>query len=218
MARKKLKYRQYPSLTRQQFQIEVMKQPQVKTFDEYNPIENTVDVSIATMPSKVSLSLMEMKRHCTLELSYENILKEREQEFIDLLLSEDFSDSVRNETTYYLSKLRKGKTHKKDVNEWILKLYMNHLDNQLFILQLFRMFSCFSYDYFYPASLILVGLGVHNESDFVKSEALSLLDHWGNADVFNLMNYHEPPQTPWLREKYLAVKKSLEEYAAIQKD
>lgn len=217
MVRRKLNYRQYPSLFRQQFRIEAMEQPQIKTLDEFNPIENSIDVSIAALPSRVSFWLSEVKNYRPKEFLYEYVLQEHEQKFVELLLMEDFSDSVRNDTTYYLSKLRKGNKYKKDINEWILKLYMKHQDNRLFILQLFRMLSCFSYDYFYPTSLCIAGLGVHHESDLVKSEVLSLLDHWGNADVFNLMKYHDPPQTPWLREKYLAVKKSLEEYAAIQK-
>lgn len=131
---------------------------------------------------------------------------------------EDFSDSVRNDCTRYLSKLRKGGKHKNDINAWVEKLYLTHQDNIAFIIQLFRLMRCFSFQYFYPSSLILANLGVHHVSDHVKSEALSLLDHWGNAEIFDLLKYHEPPETPWLRAKYLSIRESLERYAVIQKN
>ena len=66
--------------------------------------------------------------------------------------------------------------------------------------------------------MTLAGLGVHHVSDYVKSEALSLLDHWGNADVFDMLNYQEPPETPWLRMKYFAIRQSLERYVTIQEN
>lgn len=218
METKSRKYRNYPSLTLPQIQSIKSEQLQVVDINVFEGPSVVTDTSIGGNQSKSSVWLTSFRKVSIKDLTYEDILNQKESEFVELLLMEDFSDSVRNDTTYYLSRLRKGALHKNDINVWFEKLYMTHQDNCYFIIQLFRLMRCFPYDYFYPTSLTLAGVGVHHESDYVKSEALSLLDHWGNADVFNLLNYHEPPETPWLRQKYLAVKESLERYAAIQEN
>ncbi len=218
MAKNNRKYRKYPTLTLPQIKIIGSEQLTVVDIAQFDGSKTIADTSTSEIRSKTSVWLTSYRKVNDTEFTYEEFLKQKESDFIELLLVEDFSDSVRNETTNYLSRLRKGVIHKNDINAWLQRLYVTHQDNMHFIIQLFRLMRCFPYDYFYPSSLTLAGLGVHHESDYVKSEALSLLDHWGNVDVFNLLSYHEPPETPWLKQKYIAVRESLERYAAIQEN
>jgi len=218
MAKNNRKYRKYPTLTLPQIKIIGSEQLTVVDIAQFDGSKTIADTSTSEIRSKTSVWLTSYRKVNDTEFTYEEFLKQKESDFIELLLVEDFSDSVRNETTNYLSRLRKGVIHKNDINAWLQRLYVTHQDNLHFIIQLFRLMRCFPYDYFYPSSLTLAGLGVHHESDYVKSEALSLLDHWGNVDVFNLLSYHEPPETPWLKQKYIAVRESLERYAAIQEN
>lgn len=218
MAKNNRKYRKYPTLTLPQIKIIGSEQLTVVDIAQFDGSKTITDTSTSEIRSKTSVWLTSYRKVNDTEFTYEEFLKQKESDFIELLLVEDFSDSVRNETTNYLSRLRKGVIHKNDINAWLQRLYVTHQDNLHFIIQLFRLMRCFPYDYFYPSSLTLAGLGVHHESDYVKSEALSLLDHWGNVDVFNLLSYHEPPETPWLKQKYIAVRESLERYAAIQEN
>lgn len=215
MAKKTIKYRRYPSFALLPQLSVAQLEIQVQDISAFEFERSASDTSIGRS-SKTSVWLTGDARYRVKDITFESVLRQKEREFVELLLAEDFSDSVRNESTIYVSRLRRG--HKNDVSLWFQALYQTHQDDDYFIMQLFRLFRCFPYDYFQPSSLTLAGLGVHHTSDFVKSEAISLLDHWGNADVFNLLNYHEPPETPWLKAKYISVRNSLERYAAIQKD
>lgn len=215
MAKKTIKYRRFPSLA---FLPRLStEQPEIQVQDiSVFEFEHSASDTSTGRSSKTSVWLTGASRYRVKDIAFESVLRQKEREFVELLLAEDFSDSVRNESSIYISRLRRG--HKSDVSLWFQTLYQTHQDDDYFLMQLFRLFRCFPYNYFQPSSLTLVGLGVHHTSDFVKSEAISLLDHWGNADVFNLLNYLEPPETPWLKAKYIAVRNSLERYAAIQKD
>lgn len=209
------KYRRYRTLTKYQLQLVEPEPLQIVDISAFEGAKDALDTSVGGERSKSSVWLTSFKKVSIKELTYEDNLEKKEDEFVELLMQEDFLDSMRNKTTYYVGRLRKGVIYKNEVNSWIEKLYLRHQDNALFIIQLFRLIRCFPYGYFYPSSLTLAGLGVHHVSDYVKSEALSLLDHWGNADVFDMLNYHEPPETPWLRMKYLAIRQSLERYAVV---
>lgn len=218
MAKKISKYRRYPSLTESQLQLLEPKEPLIIDISAFDGLKGVVDTSLGEERSKSSVWVSTFKKVSVKEFTYEEVLNKKEREFVELLMQEDFSDSIRNKTTLFVSKLRKGAKHKKEVNEWLQKLYLTHQANPAFIIQLLRMIRCFPYEYFYPSSLFLANQGVHHVSDYVKSEALSLLDHWGNADVFDMLNYHEPPETPWLRMKYMAIRQSLERYAIIHEN
>ncbi len=147
---------------------------------------------------------------------YETIIRPLELSFFIDLLGEDFSNSERNNSTAAFANLVKH--YKEAVQKWIMDIYnMRNADEKLLI-QLFRLLRCFPYDFLAPASLCLAALAVHHNSDLVKSEALSLMDHWGNKDVLRIMNNHEAPSTPWLRMKYFAIIESLEKYAALQEN
>lgn len=218
MAAKNSNDRRYRKLTEYQLRLVEPKPLQIVDISAFKEAKGTLDTSVGEERSKTSVWLTSFKKVSVKALAYEDYLDQREDEFVELLMQEDFSDSMRNKTTYYIGRLRKGVIYKNEVSLWLQKLYMRHQDNTTFIIQLFRLIRCFSFEYFNPSSLALAGLGVHHPSDYVKSEALSLLDHWGNADVFKLMNYQEAPETPWLRMKYFAIRQSLERYATIQEN
>ena len=148
-------------------------------------------------------------------MTYNNVFRPIEKMFMGMLLDEDFSDSNRNVTTYYVSNLRRE--NKIEIATWIRLLYVAYQDNEFFLMQLFRLLKCFPFEYFSPSSLIIASDAVHHKSDYVKSEALSLLDHWGNSEVLKFLKSHEPPTAPWLRMKYVSIMNSIEHHVAIQK-
>lgn len=147
---------------------------------------------------------------------YEVFLRPKEEYFIRLLINEDFLDSDRNDSTYFIRDI--ARRYKDTVQTWILDLFKARQDDEHFLMQLLRLLRCFPYEFLAPASFYLAGMGVHHRSDFVKSEALSLLDHWGNLDVMKMIDNFEPPMTPWLRMKYYAIRESIERYATLQKN
>lgn len=147
---------------------------------------------------------------------YEMIIRPQELSFFMDLLAEDFSYSERNSSTAVFANLVKH--YKEAVQKWIMEIYNLRNTDEKLLIQLFRLLRCFPYDFLAPASLCLAALAVHHNSDFVKSEALSLMDHWGNKDVLRIMNNHEAPSTPWLKMKYFAIIESLERYAALQEN
>ena len=215
MAKRLKNKRTYIALTRPQIQCVEPKTLEIKEISNED-VKVVSDSSIGLSVSKATVWIENYRHRTVKEENYSLYLQSHESEFVDLLLREDFSDSMRNPSTSFIMKLRKG--HQKDVNEWLGNLYVAHQDSDYFIIQMLRLFRCFPYEYFAPASLFMAYQAVYHVSDYVKSEALSLLDHWGNFEVFNMLNYHEPPQTPWLRAKYLTVREALKRYAAIQKD
>lgn len=150
------------------------------------------------------------------EWEYETYIKPQELTFFRELLCEDFSDSERNYSTATFYRL--VKRYKKAVQNWIINIYNMRNGDEELLIQLFRLLRCFPYDFLAPASLCLAGLAVHHQSDYVKSEALSLMDHWGNKEVLRMMQNHEPPSTTWLRMKYYAIKDSIERYVALQEN
>lgn len=150
------------------------------------------------------------------EWEYETYIKPQELTFFRELLCEDFSDSERNYSTATFYRL--VKQYKKAVQNWIINIYNMRNGDEELLIQLFRLLRCFPYDFLAPASLCLAGLAVHHQSDYVKSEALSLMDHWGNKEVLRMMQNHEPPSTTWLRMKYYAIKDSIERYVALQEN
>ncbi len=212
------KYRRYPTLTKYSLKTVEPEALQIVDVTAFKGVKGVVDASVGETVSKSSVWITSFKKASVKSFTYEEYLKGKETEFVELLLQEDFSESTHNKTTSFVSRLRKGIIYKNEVNVWIEKLYLTHQDNEFFIMQLLRLIRCFPFEYFNPSSVTLAGLGVHHTSDYVKSEALSLLDHWGNAEVFELMKYHEAPETPWLRMKYFAIRQSLEKYAFVQKN
>lgn len=152
----------------------------------------------------------------SVQKEYDVFLKPKEIVFIKMLLDADFSSSDRNNSTFMINQLVRG--HKDAVQVWILNLFKARQGDEFFLMQLLRLLRCFPYEFLSPASFYMAGMGVHHNSDFVKSEALSLLDHWGNNDVLEMLRNFEPPITPWLSMKYYAIKESLEKNAILQEN
>lgn len=148
--------------------------------------------------------------------NYELFIRPQEPYFVGLLLKEDFSVSDHNLSTNFIWHITKK--YKESVQIWILDLFKARQGDAFFLMQLLRLLRCFPYEMFAPASFYIAGLGVHHNSDFVKSEALSLLSHWGNKDVLDMLRNFEPPFTPWLQIKYIAIRESLERYVALQEN
>ena len=183
---------------------------------DINDIGQRVAVSDTSIGASVSQNWISGRLDQKAEWEYCTYIKPKEMAFFKNLLSEDFSYSERNDSTDLLYKL--ARQYREAVQFWIVGIYNLRNDDEDLLIQLFRLLRCFPYEFLAPASLCLAELAVHHHSDFVKSEALSLMDHWGNKDVLRMMKNHEPPSTPWLKMKYCAIIDSLERYVALQEN
>lgn len=204
---KKNKQRIYPR------SIRVIRPLAVVDIDTIGQRDAVSDTSIGT---SLSQNWISNRRDLKVDWEYNTYIKPYEMAFFKNLLSDDFSDSDRNDSTatFY----RYVRQYKDAVQNWIVNIYNLRNDDEELLLQLFRLLRCFPYEFLAPASLCLAELAVHHQSDFVKSEALSLMDHWGNKEVLKMMKNHEPPSTPWLKMKYCAIIDSLERYVALQEN
>lgn len=137
------------------------------------------------------------------------ISKPQEKEFVNLLISEDFTDYEINDAANYVYSLQKKAPSA--VKDWLLDLFFTFQDNEQVLLQLLRLLQCFPMEKLYPASLAIAGLGLRHNSDYVKSESLSMLDHWGrHPKVLKLIKNQDPPEAEWLKMKYIAIINALE--------
>jgi hypothetical protein len=148
---------------------------------------------------------------------YIDFIIPREKDFIKLLVNDDFSDNEPSESAQMLYRLqRKSPTAVKD---WMLQLFFTFQDNEDILLQMLRLLQCFPIEKLYPASLAMAAVSLHHRSDYVKSEALSMLDHWGrHPAVLKFINNQEPPEAGWLRIKFESIKKALNKNVAIQEN
>ena len=204
---RKYKHRVYPRSIRLIKTLEVV---------DIKSIGQRVAVSDTSVGSSVSLNWVSSRQNQKTEWEYDTYIKPQEMKFFKELLEEDFSESERNDSTATFYKLVRH--YKEAVQSWIINIYNLRNGDEELLIQLFRLLRCFPYEFLAPASLCLAELAVHHQSDFVKSEALSLMDHWGNKEVLRMMKTHEPPLTPWLKMKYYAIIDSLERYVALQEN
>lgn len=205
--RKKNKQRIYPR------SIRVLSPLAVVDIDTIGQRDAVSDTSLGTSLSQNWVSSRQSQKT---EWEYDVYIKPHEMKFFKELLIEDFSESERNDSTATFYKLVRH--YKEAVQSWIINIYNLRNGDEELLIQLFRLLRCFPYEFLAPASLCLAELAVHHQSDFVKSEALSLMDHWGNKEVLRMMKTHEPPLTPWLKMKYCAIIDSLERYVALQEN
>lgn len=140
-----------------------------------------------------------------------------EKAFIKILVNDDFSDNEPCESVQLVNRLQRS--NPLAVKDWMLQLFFTFQDNEDVIIQLLRLLQCFPVEKLYPASLAMAAVSLHHRSDYVKSEALSMLDHWGrHPEVLNFINNQEPPEAAWLKIKYESIKKALNKYVAIQEN
>lgn len=200
--------RKYPRSVKR---IEHLQFIEVGSFEKYEPQSDT------SVGDSLSLSwITRVDKTPSVQNEYDVFIKPKETLFIRMLMDADFSASDYNSSTYMINQL--VRKHKNAVQLWILDLFKARQGDELFLMQLLRLLRCFPYEFLSPASFYVAGMGVHHNSDFVKSEALSLLDHWGNMDVLDMLRNFEPPMTPWLSMKYYAIKESIEKYAILQEN
>lgn len=204
----KNKIRKYPQSV---LRIEALP---IMDINSYGQQVKRSDTSIGTSVSQAWIT--DNKLDAQAQMICSLYIQPQEHNFVEMLMQEDFSDSERNVSTIVLNQL--VKRYRDAAQTWILGLYVAKQGDEHFLMQLFRLLRCFPYEFLAPASFILAGNGVHHNSDFVKSEALSLLDHWGNKEVYDMLQNHEPPTTPWLRMKYCAIRESLRSHVAIQEN
>lgn len=69
----------------------------------------------------------------------------------------------------------------------------------------------YSYNDAYPYSQTMALAAVNVNSTIIQSAAIGLFSHWGNEESLNMLRHMSEPSTPWVKIKYEAVKKSLED-------
>ena len=116
--------------------------------------------------------------------------------FADLLANEQIKDTVL-----------------KFVQGLFIEMY--EAGNVGICVKILTMLGSYSYNELFPFSQAIALASVSNKSPRVTSAAINLFAHWGNKEALSLMNNISEPVEPWIKMKYLSVKKSLEEKCYI---
>ena len=101
----------------------------------------------------------------------------------------------------------------KFVQGLFVEMYKN--GNVSVCVKILTMLGLYSYDELYPFSQAIALASISNKSPRVTSAAINMFAHWGNQEALNLLNNISEPKDPWIKMKYLSVKKSLEEKCSI---
>jgi len=205
MSKSIYKKRKYPHSVRKVQSLPLL---DVESYERY---ESTNDTSMGLSVSKSWIT--DNDNSPQKERYHSKCLQPHEQRFIRMILEEDFYESERNNCALFFEYLVKN--YKEIAVVWLLQLFIDHQGEEFFLIQLLRLVRCFSYEFIKPASFCLLEMGLHHNSDFVKSEALSLIDHWNNPEVLSMLKNFEPPITPWLQMKYYVIRELLERYVTF---
>ena len=208
---KKKKSRQYPSFWSVKPKRSVLQVTLIENVD-------TENIDVVTDNSEASESnawVYRVNNTSNKEFAFfVDTIAPREKDFIRLLINDDFSDYEPGESAQLVFKLQRKSPSA--VKDWMLQLFFTFQDNEGVLLQMLRLLQCFPMEKLYPASLAMAAVSLHHRSDYVKSEALSMLDHWGrHPEVIKFINNQEPPETAWLKIKYESIKNALNKNVAI---
>lgn len=101
----------------------------------------------------------------------------------------------------------------KFVQGLFVEMYKN--GNVPVCVKILTMLGSYSYEELYPFSQAIALASISNKSPRVTSAAINMFAHWGNQEALSLLNNIQEPKEPWIKMKYLSVKKSLEEKCSI---
>lgn len=158
--------------------------------------------------------------------SSNDIIEEEHVEEFDETKSQALRDTIEktcfepgedNAATLMFAELLNNEQIKDAVLKYVQGLFieMYEAGNVGVCVKILTMLGFYSYKELFPFSQAIALASVSNKSTRVTSAAINLFAHWGNKEALSLMKNIAEPIEPWIKMKYMSVKKSLEEKCSI---
>ena len=180
--------------------------------DAFNPLSSSSDYeevlqSLAASSSKGFVG----------QTHVEEFVEKQSEVLRKLIIQTKFESGEDNAATLKFAELIANPRMKDAVLKYVQGLFVEMYKNgNVFVcVKILTMLGLYSYDELYPFSQAIALASISNKSPRVTSAAINMFAHWGNQEALNLLNNISEPKEPWIKMKYLSVKKSLEEKCSI---
>lgn len=136
------------------------------------------------------------------------------QRFIEIIQNAIFEAGEDNAATEMMAELLMD--HKEEVLKLLNTLFVDNYEDINLCVKILSLLGDYGYEELKPYSQSIALASIANKSPRIKSAALNLFAHWGNKDALRLLMEVDEPTEPWIKMKYLSIKKSLEERCSMQ--
>lgn len=136
------------------------------------------------------------------------------QRFIETIQNVFFEAGEDNAATEMMAELLVN--HKEELLKLLNTLFVDNYEDTNLCVKILSLLGDYSYEELKPYSQSIALASIANKSPRIKSAALNLFAHWGNKDALRLLMEVDEPTEPWIKMKYLSIKKSLEERCSMQ--
>jgi hypothetical protein len=136
------------------------------------------------------------------------------QRFIETIQNVIFEAGEDNAATEMMAELLVN--HKEELLKLLNTLFVDNYEDTNLCVKILSLLGDYSYEELKPYSQSIALASIANKSPRIKSAALNLFAHWGNKDALRLLMEVDEPTEPWIKMKYLSIKKSLEERCSMQ--
>lgn len=136
------------------------------------------------------------------------------QRFIETIQNAFFQAGEDNSATEMMAELLVD--YKEEVLKLLNTLFVDNYKDTNLCVKILSLLGDYSYEELKPYSQSIALASIANKSPRIKSAALNLFAHWGNKDALRLLMEVDEPTEPWIKMKYLSIKKSLEERCSMQ--
>lgn len=187
-------------------------QPLLQIEDEGSLLTSAFDYEDLLQFSSLSSSKSYVEESHSLEFD-----ENKKKALLDTIKSTKFEAGEDNAATILFDELIQNKQMKDSVLKYIQGLFikMYQEGNVAMCVKILTILGYYSYDDLFPYSQAIALASISNESPRVTSASINLFAHWGNKEALGLLKHISEPSEPWIKMKYLSVKKSLEEKCSI---
>ncbi len=164
------------------------------------------NVNRETIDSSIYAS--EGSSHVQDDVHEEQDWTDKTKEFIQLLRQTIFEDGMYNIAYDKFENLR---VEMGDYfSEWVANICRDNLNDDEIIIKLLTIFADYDYNELSAVQPWIVMANINNRSNAVKSAALQIIDSWHNQEALDFLSHFEVPQEPWLRMKYMTIRRDIE--------
>lgn len=187
--------------------------PLFSIYDAFNPLSSSLDYEEMLQYSDASSSKCLIKQK-----HFDEFDDDKADNFRDIILNTKFEPGEDNEATLLFEELMANEKTKDAVLKFIQGLFieMYKEGNVAVCVKILTMLGSYSYGELFPFSQAIALASISYKNSRVISAAINLFAHWGNKEALDLLNNVQKPKEPWIKMKYLSVKKSLEEKCYTQ--
>jgi hypothetical protein len=149
----------------------------------------------------------------TISVSTEDLFVERYEDLlINTVCATKFISGEDNEATLLFANMMNESIDfsMKLLQEKFVSCIDKNVINEILASKILYLLQDYSYYDAHPYSQTMALAAINVNSIIIQSAAIGLFSHWGNEESLNMLRHMSEPSTPWVKIKYEAVKKSLE--------